>query len=97
MLKELYDRIQETAQPRTVDVGGVTYLVAQDGKVKEFYPQAILPETLGLNSLDALVQLIKTEFPYRLEEDRSELYITIPDHLTVRCFGHPDYGTTGLL
>lgn len=92
MLKELYDRIQETAQPRTVDVGGVTYLVAQDGKVKEFYPQAILPETLGLNSLDALVQLIKTEFPYRLEEDRSELYITIPDHLTVRCFGHPDYG-----
>lgn len=52
----------------------------------------MLPDTLPLNSLDALVQLVKTEFPYRLEEDRTALYITIPDHLTVRCFGHPDCG-----
>ena len=90
MLKELYDRIQETAQPQIVGVGGVTYLVTQDGKISEIFPKAIIPDTLPLNSLDALVQLIKTEFPYRLEEDRTALYITIPDHLTVRCFGHPD-------
>lgn len=91
MLKELYDRIQETAQPQIVEIGGVTYLVSQNGEISEFYPKAILPDTLPLNSLDALVQLVKTEFSYRLEEDRTALYITIPDHLTVRCFGHPDY------
>lgn len=90
MLKELYDRIQETAQPQIVGVGGVTYLVTQDGKISEIFPKAIIPDTLPLNSLDALVQLVKTEFPYRLEEDRTALYITIPNHLTVRCFGHPD-------
>lgn len=62
------------------------------GKSASLPPKAILPDTLPLNSLDALVQLVKTEFPYRLEEDRTALYITIPDHLTVRCFGHPDCG-----
>ena len=91
MLKEVYDRIQETAQPQTVEVGGVTYLVTQNGKISEVFPKAIIPDTLPLNSLDALVQLVKTEFSHRAEEDGKALYITIPDHLTVRCFGHPDY------
>lgn len=91
MLKELYDRIQETAQPQIVEVGGVTYLVPQNGQLIEVFPKAIIPDTLPLNSLDALVQMVKTEFPYRSEEDGKALYITIPDHMTVRCFGHPDY------
>lgn len=91
MLKELYDRIQETAQPQIIEVGGVTYLAAQNGEISEIFPNAIIPDTLPLNSLDALVQLVKTEFGYRSEEDSKALYITIPDHLTVCCFGHPDY------
>lgn len=91
MLKEFVQHIQETAKPQIVEIGGVTYIVNQDGNIKEVFPRAVLPDTLPLNSLDALVQLVKTEFPYRLEEDRTALYITIPDHLTVRCFGHPDY------
>lgn len=92
MLKEFVQHIQETAKPQIVEIGGVTYIVNQDGNIKEVFPRAVLPDTLPLNSLDALVQLVKTEFPYRLEEDRTALYITIPDHLTVRCFGHPDCG-----
>lgn len=91
MLKEFVQHIQETAKPQIVEIGGVTYIVNQDGNIKEVFPRAVLPDTLPLNSLDALVQLVKTEFSYRLEEDRTALYITIPDHLTVRCFGHPDY------
>lgn len=91
MLTELYDRIQETAQPQTFEVAGTTYLVTQDGVLSEVFPKSIIPDTLLLNSLDALVQLVKTEFAYRTNHDKNSLYITIPDHLTVRCFGHPDY------
>lgn len=43
MLKELYDRIQETAQPQAVEVGGVTYLVSQNGEISEFTPQGHPP------------------------------------------------------
>lgn len=51
----------------------------------------MLPDTLPLNSLDALVKLVKTEFVRQILGDKTVLYITVPDHLTVRCFGHPDY------
>ena len=82
MLKEFVQHIQETAKPQIVEIGGVTYIVNQDGNIKEVFPRAVLPDTLPLNSLDALVKLVKTEFVRQ---------ITVPDHLTVRCFGHPDY------
>lgn len=43
------------------------------------------PNLLCLHSLDALVKLVQTE----ASNKESPLYITIPDHLTVRCFGQP--------
>lgn len=91
MLKEFVQHIQETAKPQIVEIGGVTYIVNQDGNIKEVFPRAVLPDTLPLNSLDALVKLVKTEFVHRILGDKTVLYITVPDHLTVRCFGHPDY------
>lgn len=48
-------------------------------------PTLFHPDTLSLNSLDALVKLVKTE----ASEMDTPLYITIPDHMTVRCFGQP--------
>ena len=91
MLKEFVQHIQETAKPQIVEIGGVTYIVNQDGNIKEVFPRAVLPDTLPLNSLDALVKLVKTEFVRQILGDKTVLYITVPDHLTVRCFGHPDY------
>ena len=41
---------------------------------------------MPLHSLDALVKLVQTE----AAKVAKTLYITIPDHMNVRCFGQPD-------
>ena len=88
MLKEFIKHIQETTTPRTITVDGHTFLVTSDGNAAEVVPNHYYPATLNLNSLDALAKLVRTE----ASEDDSPLYITIPDHLTVRCFGQFDRG-----
>ena len=42
-------------------------------------------DNLTLNSLDSLVQMVKTEALPKI----TPIYITIPSHLTVRCFTQP--------
>lgn len=88
MLKELFEHIQHTAQPIIHKEGETTFVVTTNGVVEELIPTIDLPhpDTLPLNSLDALVKLVRTE----AANMDSPLYITIPSHLTVRCFGQPD-------
>lgn len=86
MLKEFIEHIQKTARPLIQDVDCSTFVITADGKASEILPNIFHPDTLPLNSLDALVKLIKTE----ASEMDTPLYITIPDHMTVRCFGQPD-------
>ncbi len=91
MLKEFIEHIQKTTQPliQTIDPeidNGSTFAVTSDGKAVELRPAIDRPETLPLHSLDALVKLVQTEAAKTAEQ----LYITVPDHLTVRCFGQPD-------
>lgn len=86
MLKEFIEHIQKTARPLIQDVDCSTFVITTDGKATELLPNIFHPDTLPLNSLDALVKLIKTE----ASEMDTPLYITIPDHMTVRCFGQPD-------
>lgn len=86
MLKEFVAHIQDTAHPQILTVGGSTFAVTTDGAAKEIRPAIDHPDTLDLQSLDALVKMVKTE----ASEMDTPLYITIPDHLTVRCFGQPD-------
>lgn len=88
MLKEFIEHIQKTAQPTIRVEEGRTYIVATDGSYREMVPRAIAPDGIELNSLDALVTLVRTEAA-RLEEG-SPLYVTMPDHLTVKCFSSPD-------
>lgn len=85
MLKEFIDHIQKTTQPQILTVGRSTFAVTADGDANEMLPTLFHPDTLSLNSLDALVKLVKTE----ASEMDTPLYITIPDHMTVRCFGQP--------
>lgn len=91
MLKEFIEHIQNTTQPlihmidRDIDSGS-TFAITSDGEVTEIRPTIDHPDTLHLHSLDALVKLVQTEAAKAAEP----LYITIPDHLTVRCFGRPD-------
>lgn len=87
MLKEFIEHIQKTTQPLIhEEVDGTTFVITADGEVKEVLPVCFHPDTLDLNSLDALVKLVKTE----ASEMDVPLYITIPDHMTVRCFGQPN-------
>ena len=85
MLKEFIAHIQKTTQPLIHEVEGATFVINAEGEYQEMLPTIFHPDTLSLNSLDALVKLVKTE----ASEMDTPLYITIPDHMTVRCFGQP--------
>lgn len=91
MLKEFIEHIQNTTQPLIWNLdpeidSGSTFAITGDGKAVELRPAIDHPDTIDLHSLDALVKLVRTE----ASKAASPLYITIPDHLTVRCFGQPD-------
>ncbi len=86
MLKEFIEHIQKTTQPQIVNVGGSTFAVNAEGEANEIRPGIDHPGTLTLHSLDALVKLVQTE----ASSVDAPLYITIPNHLTVNCFGQPD-------
>lgn len=86
MLQKFIEHIQETTQPLVTRMDGSTFRITSDGDVKEILPIIFHPDTLPLNSLDALIKMVKTE----ASEQDTPLYITIPDHMTVRCFGQPD-------
>lgn len=86
MLKEFIEHIQETTQPLIQQIGGSTFAISGDGRAVEIRPSIDHPDTLPLYSLEALVKLVRTE----AAKAEVPLYITIPDHLTVRCFGQPD-------
>lgn len=86
MLKEAISHIQTTTLPKIVEVGGYTFAVTSNGNAYQILPKIEHPEVLALNSLDALVKLVQTE-GVNME---TPLYITIPDPLTVRCFGRPN-------
>jgi len=83
MLKEFIEHIQKTTQPLIREVDGKTFAISSDGNAEEIRPYIDIPDTLGLNSLEALVKMVQTEAAHR----ETPLYITVPNHLTVRCFG----------
>lgn len=66
-------------------IGDHTFVITADGKSEELRPIIDHPDTLPLHSLDALVKLVRSEAVHA----EKPLYITVPDHLTVRCFGQP--------
>lgn len=85
MLKEFIAHIQKTTQPIIHQVGDSTFAISGDGGAKELRPTIYHPDTLPLHSLEALVKMVQTE---AVNMD-TPLYITVPNHLTVRCFGQP--------
>lgn len=85
MLKAFVDHIQKTAQPMITAVNGTNFVIRSDGTAEELLPEPVHPDTLPLHSLDALVKLVKSE----AMKYAAPLYITVPDHLTVRCFAQP--------
>lgn len=83
MLKEFIEHIQKTTQPLVREVEGRTFVFPVDNAPVEVRPKMDRPDTLSLTSLDALVKMVRSE----ATNTESPLYITIPTHLTARCFG----------
>jgi len=86
-LKAFIKHIQETTQPVLTEVEDSMFSITVDGKAQELRPVIDHPDTLPLNSLDALVKMIKTEAKQYTDDP---LYITIPNHTKVQCFTQPE-------
>lgn len=85
MLKAAIEKIIEIATPTIYEKDGRTFVVNANGDTEELRAGIDHPEILNLNSLEALVKLVKTE----AAGNESPLYITVPSCLEVRCFGQP--------
>ena len=89
MLKEAIEKIEELAKPEIfTEACGRSYVVDKDGEAREIIPEAVYQVCLELNSLDALVQMVRTE-GVRGDRSADKLYLSVKDHMTVACFGHP--------
>ena len=85
MLKAAIDKILDVASPIIYEKDGHTFIVQASGESRELRAGIDAPATICLNSLEALVKLVKTEAAGK----ESPLYITVPSCLEVRCFGQP--------
>ncbi len=68
-------------------VDNATYVVDGDGDYRQVRPEIDAEDQITLDSLEALVTLVKTEGIKSVVD--GPLYITVPSHTTVRCFTHP--------
>lgn len=85
MIKAAIEKILEIAQPAFLQAEGKDFVISKDGEVTQIRPELDLPDTLALNSLDSLVKMVKSE----ATKAEAPIYITIPTHLKVICFGQP--------
>lgn len=85
MLKEAIEKILDVASPIIYEKDGHSFIVHANGDSRELRAVMDVPATINLNSLEALVKLVKTE----AAGQESPLYITVPSCLEVRCFGQP--------
>lgn len=85
MIKAAIEKIQELCKPNIVQVDGHNYMVSGD-EYHEVKPDLEMDASINLSSLEALVAFVKTEAVKRYPM----VYITIPDHMKVECFTHPD-------
>lgn len=85
MLKAAIEKIYDLAQPKIQEVNGRTFLLTPEG-YQEIQGEVAVPKVLELDSLEAMVKLVKTEALQRWD---TPVYITIPSHVAVRCFAQP--------
>lgn len=87
MIKAAIEKIEAMTHPTIKEINGHTFAVDLEGNAVEIRPDFDVVGNKRLNSLDALVKMIKTE---ALQRWHLPLYITVPDHLRAECFGQPD-------
>ena len=87
MLKEAIEKIEEMAKPQIVEVNGVTYAVEKSGVAFEIRQVLDRPDEKALSSLDALIQIVKTE---ALRLYTPPIYIEAEGYSEVSCFLRTD-------
>ena len=87
MTKEAIEKIVSLVQPELREIEGRTFALHANGETEELRPTMDFPTVLDLTSLDAMVQMIRTEAIVRYAVP---LYIVIPTPSRVECFAQPD-------
>lgn len=82
MLKAAIEKIQEMAQPIIKEIDGKTFCISKES-ISEIKPMIDLPQRLTVNSLDSLIQMVKTE---GIILEKPPLYVQVPNHEKVVCF-----------
>lgn len=82
MLKEAIEKIEEMSSPLVYTEGGHSYVLYAD-HTEELRPAIDSPETMRLNSLDALVQLVKKE------QQERQLFVSVTGHDEVDVYDSP--------
>lgn len=82
MLKEAIEKIEEMSSPLVYTEGDHSYVLYAD-HTEELRPAIDSPETVRLNSLDALVQLVKKE-----QQDR-QIFVSVTGHDEVDVYDSP--------
>ena len=88
MIKEAIEKIEAMAAPTFKEVEGRTFCVQPNRDPVELRPEIDRQEVRRLNSLDALVKMVKTE-TLEISPVEGPVYIEVPDVSAVRCFSHP--------
>lgn len=86
VLKDAIEKIEAMSKPMTGEVNGRWYVILPNGEYKEILPEHANPETIELNSLDAVVTMVKTEAIQHL----TPVFISVPTATTVKVFSPSD-------
>lgn len=82
MLKAAIEKIESMVHPEKIEYGGSLFLAGADGQYVQVRPELDLPETMRLQSLDALATMVREEALPRY----GRVYLHVPDHLTAEAF-----------
>lgn len=82
MLKEAIEKIEEMSSPLVYTEGDHSYVLYAD-HTEELRPAIDSPETVRLNSLDALVQLVKKE------QQSRQIFVSVTGHDEVDVYDSP--------
>jgi len=87
MLKEAIEKIEAmSTKPEVKAIDGHNYIFDKDGAYTEIKPDIKTPENLTLNSLGALVQMVKREALPMFGDDKYPLFINVPQHNLAEVF-----------
>lgn len=88
MLKSAIEKIESMVEPSVYEKDDHSFLINRDGEFAEIREEIDLPEALKLNSLDAIVKMIRTEALTKYS-GAGPIYVDIPSHLLVESFLQP--------